>query len=224
MTKAGVVRIFRVAAAFVIAILCVCTFLSRTLTPASHEEQYLNGEDGLGRADDNDDVVARRQIGSLNFRNHEENGDDGGEDLANDDGGGNDSGDVIAKHSNRKSALSKKFGQEEIDFDVRAGGRFSIGSGGDPGFIDLPVSDVLLPDLIPPDVHFLWCGTKWFEFKHYLSVMSVRRMIQPDKIYIHFEQEPGLDRVYYNQASHDPLYIQYLLNCLHPGTSRTSVI
>lgn len=161
MTKSGATRILRVVAAFVIAILCVSMFLSRTLTPVPHKEQHLNG------------------------------------------------GEVEPGRDDDKLKSNKKFGQEEIDFDVRTGGRFSIGSGGDPGFIDLPVSDVLLPDLIPPDVHFLWCGTTWFEFKHYLSVMSVRRMIQPDKIYIHFEQEPGLDRVYYNQAS-DILLLIYL--------------
>jgi len=82
---------------------------------------------------------------------------------------------------------------------------------GDSGRLDLPVSEILAPDLVPPDVHFIWCGERWFEFKNYLSVMSVRRTIQPDKIYIHYEKTPPLDRVYYNQV---PMTVQrFLLLC-----------
>jgi len=72
--------------------------------------------------------------------------------------------------------------------------------GGDTGRLELPVSEILMQDLVPPDVHFLWCGERWFEFKNYLSVMSVRRAMQPDKIYIHYEKLPPLDRVYYHQV------------------------
>jgi len=73
---------------------------------------------------------------------------------------------------------------------------------GDNGRLELPVADILMPGLVPPDVHFIWCGERWFEFKNYLSVMSVRRTMQPDKIYIHYERVPPLDRVYYHQVSH----------------------
>ena len=79
---------------------------------------------------------------------------------------------------------------------------FPLLPGGDNGRLELPVAEILMPDLVPPDVHFIWCGERWFEFKHYLSVMSVRRAIQPDKIYIHYEQTPPLDRVYYHQVWH----------------------
>jgi len=71
---------------------------------------------------------------------------------------------------------------------------------GDNGHLELPVNEILMPDLVVPDVHFIWCGERWFEFKNYLSVMSVRRAMQPDKIYIHYEQTPPLDRVYYHQV------------------------
>jgi len=71
---------------------------------------------------------------------------------------------------------------------------------GDSGHLDQPISEILIPDLVPPDVHFVWCGERWFEFKNYLSVMSVRRAMQPDKIYIHYERKPPLDRVYYHQV------------------------
>jgi len=79
---------------------------------------------------------------------------------------------------------------------------FPLLPGGDNGHLEMPIGDVLQPDLIPPDVHFIWCGERWFEFKNYLSVMSVRRAIQPDKIYIHYERIPPLDRVYYHQVRH----------------------
>jgi len=77
---------------------------------------------------------------------------------------------------------------------------FPLLAGGDSGHLELPIGDILQPDLVPPDVHFVWCGERWFEFKNYLSVMSVRRAIQPDKIYIHYEAKPPLDRVYYHQV------------------------
>jgi len=87
---------------------------------------------------------------------------------------------------------------------------------GDNGRLELPVSEILMPDLVPPDVHFIWCGERWFEFKHYLSVMSVRRAMQPDKIYIHYERTPPLDRVYYHQVSH---CITFLYNMMSKLTS-----
>jgi len=52
---------------------------------------------------------------------------------------------------------------------------------------------------IPPDVHYLWCGRRWFEFRHYLSVISVLRAVQPNKITIHYEHKPDIDKVYYHQ-------------------------
>jgi hypothetical protein len=103
--------------------------------------------------------------------------------------------------SNRKSASMMSSEKAVNDLDLGPGGRYWDSIAGDPGYLDLPLKEMLIPDLIQPDVHFLWCGDRWFEFKHYLSVMSVRRAIQPDKIYIHFENEPKIDRVYYNQVS-----------------------
>jgi len=77
---------------------------------------------------------------------------------------------------------------------------FPLIPSGDSGRLELPITEILLPDLVPPDVHFIWCGERWFEFKNYLSVMSVRRAIQPDKIYIHYQHQPPLDRVNYHQV------------------------
>jgi len=80
----------------------------------------------------------------------------------------------------------------------------------DTGRLELPVNEILFPDLVPPDVHFIWCGERWFEFKNYLSVMSVRRAMQPDKIYIHYERIPPLDRVYYHQVWHSVHFLRDL--------------
>jgi len=71
----------------------------------------------------------------------------------------------------------------------------------DSGHLELPVGEILMPHLVPPDVHFIWCGERWFEFKNYLSVMGVRRAMQPDKIYIHYERTAPYDRVYYHQVT-----------------------
>ena len=66
----------------------------------------------------------------------------------------------------------------------------------------LKPEEMLLPDLIAADVHYLWCGDRWFEFKHYLSVMSVRRALLPDKIYIHYVTLPSVDRPTYNSVNY----------------------
>ena len=58
---------------------------------------------------------------------------------------------------------------------------------------------VLVPDLIVPNVHFLWCRKRLFEFKHYLSVISAIRAIKPDSVFLHYEYLPDTDRRYYHQ-------------------------
>ena len=62
-------------------------------------------------------------------------------------------------------------------------------------------SDVnqLIPDLVPSIVHFTWCGEKWFEFKHYLAIQSVIRGMNPDRIVIHYQKLPVVDKLYYYQ-------------------------
>ena len=57
---------------------------------------------------------------------------------------------------------------------------------------------LLSPDYAPNTVHYVWCGKKWFEFHHYLSVMSVIRELAPDVIYIHYQYYPYRDNLYYN--------------------------
>lgn len=48
--------------------------------------------------------------------------------------------------------------------------------------------EVLLPyrKTAPDTIHMLWCGRKWFEFKHYLSVVSIMKVQQPNKIVLHY--------------------------------------
>ena len=52
--------------------------------------------------------------------------------------------------------------------------------------------------MIPPNVYYYWCGQRNFEFRHYLSVMSVIRLLRPDKIIFHYEFLPVIDRNQYN--------------------------
>lgn len=49
-------------------------------------------------------------------------------------------------------------------------------------------SEVLLPytENTPDTVHVLWCGLKWFEFKHFLSLLSIMKVQQPSKVIIHY--------------------------------------
>ena len=57
------------------------------------------------------------------------------------------------------------------------------------------------PAAVPPNVHYLWCSggrERWFEFKHYLSVLSVMRALQPHKIVFHYDSEPPVDKNQYN--------------------------
>ena len=57
----------------------------------------------------------------------------------------------------------------------------------------------LLADAIPNVVHYFWCGKYWFEFIHYISILSVIQKVRPDKIYFHYENLPVRDRRNYNQ-------------------------
>ena len=52
--------------------------------------------------------------------------------------------------------------------------------------------------LIPSTVHYVWCRHRWFEFKHYLSVVSVIRAIRPEQIVFHYDTEPFMDNSYYS--------------------------
>ncbi|KAK7483861.1 hypothetical protein BaRGS_00024878, partial [Batillaria attramentaria] len=42
-------------------------------------------------------------------------------------------------------------------------------------------------------VHWLWCGKKTLEFRHYLSVLSAVRILQPRRLVMHFTDMPKTD-------------------------------
>ena len=40
----------------------------------------------------------------------------------------------------------------------------------------LPPEELLGPDLVPSVVFWVWCGPRWFEFHHYINVLSVLKV------------------------------------------------
>lgn len=62
----------------------------------------------------------------------------------------------------------------------------------------LSPGDILDPNLAPNTVFYIWCGKRWFEFHHYLSVLSVMRYIRPDNLIFYHDIEPVLDSWLYN--------------------------
>ncbi|CAD5118194.1 unnamed protein product [Dimorphilus gyrociliatus] len=59
--------------------------------------------------------------------------------------------------------------------------------------------EALLPGLVPPQAHLIWCGQKWVEYKHYLTVKSISRILKPDRVVMHYSKEPGIDKLRYHQ-------------------------
>ena len=51
---------------------------------------------------------------------------------------------------------------------------------------------------IPPVIYVVWCGRRWFEFNHYMSLLSAIRILHPDKIYFYYDFLPILDQWIYN--------------------------
>jgi len=48
--------------------------------------------------------------------------------------------------------------------------------------------EVLLPfeGYAPDTIHFVWCGRKWFEFKHLVAWLSIFKVQQPNKVIVHY--------------------------------------
>ena len=68
----------------------------------------------------------------------------------------------------------------------------------------------------PNVVYYVWCGRRWFEFQHYLSVMSVIRLLRPDNIIFTYDIEPVVDSWTYNTwyseiAESYPFFRRHLL-------------
>ena len=58
--------------------------------------------------------------------------------------------------------------------------------------------DLLQPGLVTNVVYYLWCEEKIFEFQHYLSVLSVARMISPQRIVFYYAHYPRHDLQFYH--------------------------
>lgn len=62
----------------------------------------------------------------------------------------------------------------------------------------VPHEHLLNSSFAPNVVYYVWCGRRWFEFQHYLSVMSVIRQLRPDNIVFTYDYEPVVDSWTYN--------------------------
>jgi len=56
---------------------------------------------------------------------------------------------------------------------------------------------------IPSIIHFIWCGQRFFQFKNYLSVQSIIRVLKADKLVVHYEALPQMDQLFYHQWFQD---------------------
>lgn len=63
---------------------------------------------------------------------------------------------------------------------------------------ELPQTLLLNSSYAPNTVYYVWCGTRWFEFPHYLSVMSVIRHLRPDNLVFFYDVAPVVDSWTYN--------------------------
>ena len=62
----------------------------------------------------------------------------------------------------------------------------------------------LLSAKVAPILHFVWCDSDYFEYKHYLSLISAYKHLQPSSIYFHYAYlKPEMDSDGYYQFFHD---------------------
>ena len=59
-------------------------------------------------------------------------------------------------------------------------------------------NEILDPALSANTVFYVWCGKRWFEFHHYISLLSVMKFIRPDQVIFFYDQEPVVDDWIYN--------------------------
>ena len=68
-----------------------------------------------------------------------------------------------------------------------------------PLAVDTLKYDVLLnSNYIPNTVFYIWCGKRWLEFHHYLSIKSVIQELRPDNLILYYDEEPVQDYWIYN--------------------------
>ena len=90
----------------------------------------------------------------------------------------------------------------------------------------------LIPDLAPAILHYIWCGSRTFEFRHYLALRSAHRAVKPDKVFFHYETLPVDEEQGYYQWFNDTLaQIDHLLlrplnvsECPQSGTAQRYIL
>ena len=55
-----------------------------------------------------------------------------------------------------------------------------------------------LPGQLPANAHFFWCGRKLFRFEDYLGLLSVLRILKPQKLIFHYSSLPTVDEKWYH--------------------------
>lgn len=86
----------------------------------------------------------------------------------------------------------------------------------------MPHEHLLNSSFAPNIVYYVWCGRRWFEFQHYLSVMSAIRQLRPDNIVFAYDHEPIVDAWTYNTwyseiADSYPFFRRHRLLAEEPG-------
>ena len=61
-----------------------------------------------------------------------------------------------------------------------------------------PVEELLDRTYLPNTVFYIWCGKRWFEFSHYLSVKRTIDVLRPDTLIFFYEEYPVTDYWLYN--------------------------
>ena len=59
---------------------------------------------------------------------------------------------------------------------------------------DSNLQTALLPHMPAVTVHYMWCLKSHFEYKHYLSLLSVAKVLNPDQIVFHYLEMPQADQ------------------------------
>ncbi|XP_046572203.1 uncharacterized protein LOC124280343 [Haliotis rubra] len=72
---------------------------------------------------------------------------------------------------------------------------------------------MLIAGAPPFIVHYLWCRKGYFEFKHYLSILSVVQVVRPDWIVFHYTHLPVTDRkgyvTWFNDIQRDIPFLSF---------------
>jgi hypothetical protein len=99
---------------------------------------------------------------------------------------GNESVDGDVPFQNRHGLIAHgidRNGNQENLYDNRKPRRLSAQT--HPWLFARPLQELLDHHQVPNQVFYVWCQNATFTFQHYLSVLSVWKLVEPDKIEIH---------------------------------------